>query len=508
MRILPTPFAALADLPQPHAGGFDPALLTAILPGPGQEQFRAKLAEPGALVVTTGQQPALFTGPLYAVYKALSAAALAGALEARWGRPVVPLFWVAGDDHDFAEANRASWLRPDGTLHVETLPDRPAEAALRPMYREPLGPGVEAALRSLSRDLEPWAEGAEEPLAWLGRHFTPGATMAAASGGALAELLAPLGVLCIDGASAALKAAAAPVIRAALEKADAVEDALVRRARGLVDAGRDAGVLVGDGATLVMLEGPQGRDRLVRDGAGFVTRHGAERHSLHELLQLLEAAPERFSGNVLLRPVVERAVLPTVAYVAGPGELRYLALAEAVYGRLDLPRQMPVPRWSGLLVEPRVDRALDKFGATLEELSAPGQRLEARVAREQMPAGAGQALASLRAEIARHYEALKASSGEIDPNLVRPLAGLEGRALHGVDKAEQKLIQHLKRRYDTDTAQIQRARTAVLPGGHAQERVLTVAPMLARYGTGILRQLLGDMAAWYASALERATPPS
>ncbi len=503
MRIVPTPIAAAPSWPSEQPGGFDPRLLPALIAGPGQDALRARLAEPGALVVTTGQQPALFTGPLYAVHKALSAAALARVLSEQWKRPVVPLFWVAGDDHDYAEANHASWLRADGALHVETLPDRPASAALRPMSREPLGAGATTALAALTADLLQY-ENHEPVVAWLGAHFRPDATVAAASGAALAELLAPLGVLCLDGAHPVLKAQAAPVVRRALEDAAGLETALVGRAGELRSAGRDAGVLVGDGATLVMLENGQGRDRLILRNGGFATRHAGERHSLDDLVALLAAAPERFSANVLLRPVIERAVLPTVAYVAGPGELRYLALAAAVYQRLGLSPQRPVPRWSGMLVEPRVDRVLGKYGASLEELLAPGDRLEARVAREHLPAAALAAIAALRADNAREYAALEAIAADIDPTLVRPIQGLRSRALGGVDKAEKKLVQHLKRRFDTETTQIRRARTAVLPGGRPQERVLTVAPFLARYGHGILALLLDDMVAWYRGALEAA----
>ena len=501
MRIVATPLAAPSAWPEPVPGGFDGRLSPALINGPGQGALRARLAEPGAMVVTTGQQPALFTGPLYAVHKALSAAALARVLSARWGRPVVPLFWVAGDDHDYAEANHAAWLGVDGALHVETLPERPAAAALRPMAREPLDASVEASLAALASALAP-LEGGADALAWLRAHFRPGTTLAAASGAALAELLAPLGILCLDGAHEALKAAAAPQVRRALEDADGLEDALVRRAQELRAAGRDPGVVVGDGATLVMLETEQGRDRLVRSGDGFAARHGGQRYSLAELLRLLEREPGRFSGNVLLRPMLERAVLPTVAYVAGPGELRYLALAEAAYPRLGLTPQRPMPRWSGLLVEPRVDRVLAKFGATLDELMAPGARLEARVARSHLPDEAFEALRALRAGIEREYGRLEALAAEVDPTLSRPIQGLKGRGLQGADRAEQKLVQHLKRRYATETDQIQRARTAVLPGGKPQERVLTVAPFLARYGHGILPTLLDEMVSWYRAALE------
>ncbi len=507
MRIHPTPFAMPTAWPAPIAGGFDPSLLPALIGGPGLESLRARLAEPGVLVVTTGQQPALFTGPLYAVHKALSAAALARVLSHRWGRPVVPLFWVANDDHDFAEANHAAWLRQDGSLHVETLPDRPSGAALRPMAREPLGAGVTDALESLAGDLAP-LDGGEEVLQWLRAHFRPAATVGNASGAALAELLAPLGVLCLDGSHAALKARGALIVRRALEDAAGLEAALVRRAGALAAEGRDPGVVVGDGATLVMLEGTEGRDRLVRDGAGFATRHGGERFTLAELLELLDRDPARFSGNVLLRPIIERAVLPTVAYVAGPGELRYLALAEAAYAHLNAERQLPVPRWSGLLVEPRVDRVLGKFGASLDELLAPDARLEARVAREHLPGEAAAALGALRAGIEAQYGILASVAIDVDPTLDRPIQGLKGRALQGADKAEKKLIQHLKRRHQTETDQIGRARTAVQPGGRPQERVVTVAPYLARYGHGILQGLLDEMVAWYGSALEGGAPPS
>ncbi|HMU62082.1 MAG TPA: bacillithiol biosynthesis cysteine-adding enzyme BshC [Gemmatimonadales bacterium] len=507
MRILPTPFATPGTWPVPHPGGFHPALLPALIEGPGQEALRARLAEPGALVVTTGQQPALFTGPLYAVHKALSAAALARLLSAAWKRPVLPLFWVASDDHDYAEANHAAWLRPDGSLHVEVLPERPAEAALRPMSHEPLGPAIGPALDALAADLSAF-DGRDEVLGWLRAHFQPGATLGHASGRALAELLAPLGVLCLDGSHAALKARAAPVVRRALEEAEGIERALVARAATLAAEGRDSGVSVGDGATLVMLEGAQGRDRLVRDGAGVAARHGGERYAMAEVLDLLAREPARFSGNVLLRPVIERAVLPTVAYVAGPGELRYLALAEAVYGHLGMERQLPVPRWSGLLVEPRVDRVLAKFGASLEELLAPDQRLEGRVARGHLPPQAMVALDALRAAIESEYGVLESVAGEVDPTLLRPIQGLKGRALQGAGKAEKKLVQHLKRRHEMETEQIGRARTAVQPAGRPQERVVILAPYLARYGPGILPSLLDAMVDWYGSALEGGAPPS
>src|SRR3954464_2254481 len=122
LRIVPTPLAASIEFPSPREDVFDPALSDAFFPSSARAPALARLREPGAIAVTSGQQPGLFTGPLYTIYKALSTAALAHILERQWQRPVVPVFWVAGDDHDFAEASQASWISGEGTLRIGELP--------------------------------------------------------------------------------------------------------------------------------------------------------------------------------------------------------------------------------------------------------------------------------------------------------------------------------------------------------------------------------------------------
>jgi len=145
MRLVSTPLAAPVGLPSPRPCGADARLFEAVVAPRAVAGLLERLREPGAVAVTTGQQPGLFTGPLYTVFKALSAAALARELETVWQRPVVPVFWLATDDHDFAESNHAAWLASDGTLRECVLRERPADAPMLPMYREPLGPEVECA---------------------------------------------------------------------------------------------------------------------------------------------------------------------------------------------------------------------------------------------------------------------------------------------------------------------------------------------------------------------------
>lgn len=506
LRILTTPITGIPEWPEERPGGLAPELLDAVLQPPGSEELVARLRQPDVLVVTTGQQPGLFTGPLYAIYKALSAAALAAMLEQRWQRPVQALFWVAGDDHDFAETNHAAWPAPDGSVRQVVLRQRPLDAPLTPMYRELLGSDVLPLLQTLQDDVAATEFGGDT-LAWLRRHYRPEASLAAAGAGALAEVLAPLGILCFDSTHPAAKRAAARYVVRALGLSQDLDRDLARRSHDLEAIGQDPGVVVGQGATLVMLEAAQGRDRLLVDGKALIARRSRERFSLEALQQIAATEPGRLSPNVLLRPVIESALLPTVAYMAGPGELRYWELTPPVYSRMRIHRQQPTPRWNGLIVEPRVNRVLEKFETTLEELLAPG-RLEQRVVRDRLPEAAQRTIAGLHRAIDQHYAALSEAAVGIDPTLEQPVRKARDRGQRDLDQVEHRLMTHLKRRVGTELAQIQRARTALRPLDLPQERVYGLPPFLARYGPGLLRELADTCRGWYAQSLAAQQLPS
>jgi uncharacterized protein YllA (UPF0747 family) len=324
----------------------------------------------------------------------------------------------------------------------------------------------------------------------------------------MAELIAPAGVVCFDSTHPAAKRAAAPYLVQALERAPEIDRQLDQWSEKLGATAKTSGVAVGDGAALVMLESKLGRDRLVSDGASFVTRRSRERFELGALRAIAREEPTRLSPNVLLRPVIESALLPTVAYLGGPGELSYLALTPPVYQTLGVPRQLALPRWSGVLLEPRVERVLQKFEISLEDLLAPPGALEARLVRSQLPAEAVEALASIRDALQQGYETISRSAGEVDPTLVRSVQGVQQQALAGTQEVEKKLVQHLKRRQETELGQIGRARNSVLPLNKPQERVLTVAPFLARYGMELITDLTDDIERWYAATLEGASQPA
>jgi bacillithiol biosynthesis cysteine-adding enzyme BshC len=456
----------------------------------------------GAACVTTGQQPGLFTGPLYTIYKALSAAALARRLSDRTGRPVTPVFWVAGDDHDYAEAAHCHVPGLNNEVKTLALPPRPPDAPLTPLYREPLGEAVRPLLAALREETNP-SEFRDEALAWVDRHYRPESTQAQAFAEALAELLGRFGIVVFQPTHPAVRRAMAPLLVRALEQAGDLERDLVAVAERLTQAQQPVPVTVGDGATLVMLEGPAGRDRLVHDDGAFHARRSGRRLTLADLRGLAREEPGRLSPNVLLRPVVEAALFPTLAYVAGPGELAYRPQCEPVYARLGVTPQPFVPRWSGLVVEPRVARVLDKYDLTPDDLRLPDGRLEQRLVRGGIPPEAVRALDAIRQTFPEQYDALRDAAAQVDPTLRKPVEAARNAADSALRDLEKRLVSHLKQQNEILIQQVAKARNSLVPLGRPQERVFTVAPFLCRYGPTFLDRVFAAIVQW-GDALEPA----
>ncbi|HEX9395055.1 MAG TPA: bacillithiol biosynthesis BshC [Gemmatimonadales bacterium] len=468
-RIVATPLGAL---PEPRAGTprrVSADVLAGILPGPGRDQ----LAGGPTLVVTTGQQPGLFTGPLYTIYKALSAIALARRLERARGVPVVPVFWVAGDDHDFAEANHTAFIATAGDAEPIVLRERAPDAPLVPLSRELCGPEILAALDRL-RQATPDTEFKAGVMEWLEAAYRPAATLADASALAIHALLGPRGLAVFKAYDVPAKRAAAPYVL-----------------RGL-------GTTLDDGLTPVFVEGKAGRDRLRAEGGAFVTRRSEERFTRAELESVAAKQPERLSPNVLLRPAVEAALFPTVAYAAGPGELEYLPKAAELYRVVgeDVVAQTPVPRWSGVLVESKVDKIIERHGIALQEFFGPPGALEARLVREALPAEIADALSLLRRHLEDDYARFGAAVETLDPTLKRTAENAARGGLKDTQDLEKKLIASLKRGNETLLSQVARARAAVAPLGEPQERALTLASFLIRYGPELLDGLDAEVARW------------
>ncbi|MBI3002224.1 MAG: bacillithiol biosynthesis cysteine-adding enzyme BshC [candidate division NC10 bacterium] len=447
----------------------------------------AALRQPGSVAVLTGQQVGLFGGPLYTWYKALTAVIVAR----RWGEalgvPCVPCFWLASEDDDFAEVDHALLLRRrGGPLRVQYEPEGGFADALPATHRltAAIGPVLAAAAEALSGE-----KAAAEVTALLGACYVPGATLAGAFGRLLARLLSPLGLVLVDPADPALKRLAAPALARELETAPAGSRAILAHSQALAAAGyAPQARALEDGVNLFLLEDGR-RLPLTARGDGLAVR-GTERVlPRRRLAALLGEAPERFSPNVFLRPLVQDSLLPTLAEVAGPAETAYLTQLRPAYALFDLPVTPLVPRASLTLVPRWAGRLLARHGLSPLDLQEERGALVTRALRRRLPPGAEERLAALRDEIAGAFGRLRGVAEEVDPTLAPVVGSAEGYVRKQLETVERKLLQAVKRRHQEVEEQIARLQDGLLPGGTPQERALALPSFLAQEGMDLLADL-------------------
>jgi len=419
------------------------------------------------VVVTTGQQPGLFGGPVYTWSKALSALTLADALERATGVPVAPVFWAATYDADFAESS-ASYVILNGTLvHLQQPPPEHPDLSMRDM---PLG-DVSSLIRSLEQ-----ASGsavAHGALDAVRDAYAPDQTIGLAYVRLLRAILEPLGIAVLDAGHPAVRRASHAFLRRGLERAREIDGALLAREQELRDHGFQPPVAHVRGLSTVFRYGDRTRSRIPIAHAPHV----------EDEIEL--------EANVVMRPVAERAILPTVAYVGGAGEVAYFAQATAIAQVLGADVPLVVPRWSGMIIEPHVQRLLARYSLTAEELRDP-HAAESRIVRAQMPPQVREALARYASGADALNDALRAAIAADERSPLVPDAVLDGarhNIAHRIERLERRVVAAAKRREAETMRDIAIARTSLFPLGKPQERVLNFIPMLARHGEPLLEQM-------------------
>lgn len=463
------------------------------------ERMRAVLDGNG-YVVTTGQQAGLFGGPLYTVYKVLTAVRLAATLERELGRVVVPLFWVAADDHDFAEVDHVYAV--DGAHEVQRIALAPLapDTAPVPMADQLLGEDVLQALDAFQAGL-PGGAFTDATMARLRAHYRPGRSVADAFEAAMTELFAAFDVVVVNSAHAAVKRAAAPVLLYELDNQAEHAVLLQRSTAALEAAGYHAQVpIAADASNVFHHDG--GRDRLVREDGSWHHRRSRTRLGDARVRELLAGGPDAFSPNVLLRPVLESALFPTLAYVAGPGELAYFAQIGCLFRAHGIEPPVVFPRHAVTLVHEKVRHVLDRYGLHVTSFQQPLHQLVNHAVRGDLPADVVAALRALQASIESGFAELAEAALPIDPTLASPVDGARRSSLGRLSHVEKRIVARLRERDGITRRQIERAAAWLRPDNAAQERRLNIYGYLGRYGP----ELLAALAAALPVAIDTPAP--
>jgi len=438
----------------------------------------------GAFCVVTGQQVGLFGGPLYAIFKALGAIRLAQKAS-ELGADCVPVFWLATEDHDLEEINHTTLLAGDGSLQAvatstQGAPDAPvSEIRLGEEIRQPLEDAAAALGDSEITDL-------------LRRCYRPGETLGSAFAKLFSALAGRWGVVMLDASDPELHALAQPIYHAAIERAEELDQALLERDRELLSSGYHDQVKVTELSTLLFTIENGSRVVIHRgDGvarpAGF--RIGQERLGREELLQRIDAEPQHFSANVLLRPVVQDYLLPTLAYTGGPAECAYFAQAAVVYEKL-LGRVTPaVPRFSATLVEPKAASLLERYHLKLTDVFHGPERLRELLGERALPADLKAAFETAAESLQVSLARIEGSLARLDPTLVDASQRAGSKMRYQLDRLQGKAARAELMRTEVLDRHASLLSNALFPHKDLQEREVAGVSFLARHGMELLERL-------------------
>jgi bacillithiol synthase len=436
----------------------------------------------GALAAVTGQQVGLFGGPLFAILKALTAVKLADAATAA-GADCVPIFWLATEDHDLAEVNHVSLIGESGA--PEPLATTSHGATDAPVGTVRLGAELEPTVERAASLL-----GDSEITTWLRESYRPEETLGSAFAKLFARLFADWGVILLDPADKEMHELAKPLLLAAAERCSELNDALLERGKALEAAGYHQQVKVTSATTPFFQVKNGSRTPIRRKNNGtaeFLV--GEERFSPTELLAKIEAAPEQFNPNVLLRPVVQDYLLPTLAYTGGAAEVAYFAQVGVVYEKL-LGRVTPVlPRFSATLVEPKPQRILEKYGLGLPDLFHGPEKLREIMGQKTLPSDLKSRFEEARSSLEKSMGFIRFSLNRLDPTLVEATSNAEAKMQYQLSQLEARAARAELQRNEVLARHAETLSNSLFPNKVLQEREIAGISFVARYGTSLLRDL-------------------
>lgn len=443
------------------------------------------LRDNDSVAVVSGQQAGLFSGPLYTIYKALSAVKLAGCLTQRKTK-AVPVFWIATEDHDFPEVAKAEFIGRDCRLaHVEAPSGLHQNG--QPVGRVVIDDSINSVLDKLF-ELLPSSEFTPDLEALLRDAWRPGRGYGEAFARMMTSLLGHHGLVLLDPLDKRLKGLAAPLYARAAAHAHEIATAIEVRSRSLLAAGYHAQVTASENSFPLFLHDDSGaRHALTRSADGkYGTKHTEQSYTAAELSEMALAKPERFSPNVTLRAVVQDFLLPTIAYYGGAAEIAYFAQTAEVYRLLERPTTPILPRSSLTMIESHTSRVLERYGLSLVDLFAGQESVMKRVVEEHLGADTAKSFATTEETVNTQLDALREQLRSVDPTLADALETGRRKINHQLEGLRTRFHRAQMGRDEAAQRQLQRAFEQLYPNKALQERHINVTSLLARHGRYVI----------------------
>ncbi len=450
-----------------------------------------RLRQKDSVVVITGQQAGLFTGPLYTIYKALTAIKLAEHLRAR-GLNVIPMFWVAAEDHDFEEVNHTRLINREGQLVTITYAGCPPKEG-KPVGDVKLNEKISENIDEMIAAL-PESEFMPRLAKDLRDSYKAGENFADAFGRMMMKLFGKFGVALINPLDNRLKAVAGEIYARAISNAPEFASRLVAASAQLEASGYHAQVYASaESAPLFMLDEGRRTAMTRRDDGRFYLKGSERSFGADELLETIRRCPSCFSPNVTLRPIVQDFLLPTLAYIGGPAEIAYFAQLRPNYGLLNRIDPVALPRASFTLIEKRHAKTMSKYDIKFTDLFAGFEEVMKSVVERSLDQNTATIFDETEKVINDQLDKLSASLAAVDPTLSQALVGGREKILYQINHLRARFVHNRGSRNETTRQQIERLFTALYPNKNLQEREINVFYFLARYGYELIDRVYDEV---------------
>lgn len=451
-------------------------------PHPATQQLLSQLEQPGTSVIVGGQQSGLLTGPLLVIYKAVTIIKAAKAASGKLGRPVVPVFWIAGEDHDWDEVNHSYVLSSD--LQVKRIRISHEEGTRLPVSLTKVNTEEWEHVLAELEQLLPGSE-FKSGLLELFNHFAEGSiNLSECFAKMMGNWFGKHGLVLMDSSDPELRKLEAPVFESIILQNDALRSAYKQSVRDLSLLGHEPQAEVAEDGANIFYISEQERLLLFKREGRFSDRKGKVSFSEDELLTELRTHPERFSNNVLTRPLMQDCVLPVLGAVLGPGEIAYWALTRRAFGQLDLKMPILLPRESFTVVEGTLQKHMEKYNIGWDDIRDRDifhQKREAWLAKQDSLHIDSQ-FDKVKQSFAGMYDPLIALLGDIQNGLLKLGAANRDKIMDQIEYLRGKAKDALEKSNEAGLRHWDRIELSLFPLHKPQERVYNIFYYLNRFG--------------------------
>lgn len=444
------------------------------------------------VAIVTGQQVGLLGGPLYTLYKTITVLKLAAHLNATIpSHKFVPVFWLEGEDHDFEEINHINILSADHRAEkLEYLIDgKPLEKNIGAVGGHLLGAGIKEFFEQLKSRL-PASEFTQPVLALFQAYYTEGTSMSSAFARLINRLFEGRGLVFINSNDRRLKRLIQPIIRKELTEVPRVSQIIIEQSARLEERYH---AQIKPKAVNFFLFHKEGRYLIEPREKDFSLKGTRQYFQKEELLKMAEERPESFSPNVALRPVCQDTLLPTLAYVGGPGEVAYFAQLGPVYDHFNVPMPIIFPRASATLAEVRHQKTMDKYELAIGDFFDTPEHIAKKVVDIVSEVNVDEMFADAEKRIGDIANEMKFGLNYIDPTLLGALESTSSKIAQALQVLREKALAAQKQRHDIALRQIAKISNSLYPGNNLQERELNIVTFMNKYGPDIVNRLFADI---------------